>query len=120
MRQKASCFLLGTFLEKKNLVNSLLIERQEKSQNLGSIPIALQKLCRKKQAYPPIEYYAQITSLSTYIINTYRNQSRLFITGGCEIPSQKGTTQGDLLALPWYSINTTSMIQTLRMVVPLI
>ena len=40
-------------------------------------------------------------AMSTYIINTYRNQSRLFITGGCEIPSQKGATQGDQLALPW-------------------
>ena len=39
------------------MVSSLLIERPEKSQNLGSIPIALQKLCRKNQApgtkYPP-------------------------------------------------------------------
>ena len=43
----------------------------------------------------------QITcpAMSTYIINTYRNQSRLFIMGGGEIPSQQGTTQGDPLAM---------------------
>ena len=39
---------METFLKKKKLVTSLLIERQENSQNLGSIPIALQKLCKKK------------------------------------------------------------------------
>ena len=45
------CKICNVFGEKK-LVTSLLIERQEKSQNLGSIPIALQKLCRKNQAPP--------------------------------------------------------------------
>ena len=38
--------------------------------------------------------------------------------GGGEIPSQEGTTQGDALEMPWYSINKTSTIRTLRMVVP--
>ena len=54
---KGFLFFIGNFFGKKNLFTSLLIERQEKSQNLGSIPIALQKLCRKNQApgtkYPP-------------------------------------------------------------------
>ena len=57
-------------------------------------------------------------AMSTYIINTYRNQPILFIMGGGEIPSKEGTTQGDPLAMPLYSINATSMIQTFRMVVP--
>ena len=47
---KGFLFFIGNFFGKKKLVTSLLIERQEKSQNLGSLPIALQKLCRKKQA----------------------------------------------------------------------
>ena len=33
--------------------------------------------------------------IALYIINTYRNPSRLFISGGGEISSQEGTTQGD-------------------------
>ena len=41
---------IGNIFGKKKLVTSLLIERQEKSQNLGSIPIALQKLSRRNQA----------------------------------------------------------------------
>ena len=56
----------------------------------------------------------QITckEMSLYIINTYRSPSRLFICGEGEIISQEGTTQGDPLAMPWYSINTSIMIQT--------
>ena len=53
-----------------------------------------------------------------YIINTYRSPSRLFICGGGEILSQEGTTQGDPLALPWYSVNTSIMIQSLRTSTP--
>ena len=52
--------------------------------------------------------------MSLYIINTYRSPSRLFIRGGGEILSQEGTTQGDPLAMPWYSVNATIMIQSLR------
>ena len=53
-----------------------------------------------------------------YIINTYRSPSRLFICGGGEILSQEGTTQGDPLALLWYSVNTSIMIQSLRTSTP--
>ena len=62
----------------------------------------------------------QITckEMSLYIINTYRSPSRLFICGGGEILSQEGTTQGDPLAMPWYSVNTSIMIQSLRTSTP--
>ena len=53
-----------------------------------------------------------------YVINTYRSPSRLFVCGGGEILSQEGTTQGDPLAMPWYSVNTSIMIQNLRFRVP--
>ena len=36
--------------------------------------------------------------LATYAINTYRQPARLFITGGSELKSAEGTTQGDPLA----------------------
>ena len=48
--------------------------------------------------------------IALYIINTYRSPSRLFISGGGEISSQEGTTQGDPLAMPWYAINTNLTI----------
>ena len=32
--------------------------------------------------------------------------------------SQEGTTQGDPLAMPWYSVNTSIMIQSLRLNIP--
>ena len=56
--------------------------------------------------------------IALYIINTYRSPSRLFISGGGEILSQEGTTQGDPLAMPWYAINTVHMIQSLRASTP--
>ena len=56
--------------------------------------------------------------ISLYVINTYRSPSRLFICGGGEILSQEGTTQGDPLAMPWYSVNTSIIIQTLRNAIP--
>jgi hypothetical protein len=58
----------------------------------------------------------QITckEISLYIVNTYRHPSRLFVCGGGEILSQEGITQGDPLAMPWYSVNTSLIIQNLR------
>ena len=60
--------------------------------------------------------HVQCPSLSTYIINPYRiKESRLFVTGGAEISSQEGTTQGDHhLATAWYSIATSLLITILR------
>ena len=55
-----------------------------------------------------------------YVINTYRSPSRLFICGGGEILSQEGTTQGDSLAMPWYSVNTSIMIKNLRAHCPMV
>ena len=49
--------------------------------------------------------------MSKYIINTYQSLSRLFLCGGGEILSQEGTTQGDPLAMPWYSVSMSIMIQ---------
>ena len=56
--------------------------------------------------------------ISSYIINTYRSPSRLFISGGGEISSQEGTTQGDPLAMPSYAININHMISSLRASIP--
>ena len=62
----------------------------------------------------------QITcqEISMYIINTYRSPSRLFTCGGVEILSHEGTTQGDPLAMPWYAINTSILIPSLRARIP--
>jgi hypothetical protein len=42
---------------------------------------------------------------ATVLTNTYRIPTRLFITGGGEIASTEGTTQGDALAMPFYGIS---------------
>ena len=64
----------------------------------------------------------QITckEMALYVINTYRSPSRLFICRGGEILSQEGTTQGEPLAMPWYSVNTSMMIQNLRAHCPMV
>ena len=53
------------------------------------------------------------SSFSTVLINTYRRPSRLFISGGGEIESAEGTTQGDILAMQFYGISTTPLIMKL-------
>jgi len=52
-------------------------------------------------------------SFSTILINTYRIPTRLFISGGGEIASSEGTTQGDTLAMQFYGISTTPIIHIL-------
>ena len=52
--------------------------------------------------------------ISKYLINTYRHPSKLFVAGGGVILSKEGTTQGDPLAMPWYSLNSISIITHLR------
>lgn len=48
-------------------------------------------------------------SISTILINTYREDSELFIDGDT-ILSQEGTTQGDPLAMPMYAVATMPLI----------
>ena len=57
-------------------------------------------------------------TLWTYVINIYRQSMCLFITGGQEINSQEGTTQGDKLAIAFYAIATTTIITSTRMSSP--
>ena len=54
--------------------------------------------------------YVICPAIATYVSNTYRHTSRLFVAGGTEIKSQQGITQGDPLAMPWFSINTVPVI----------
>ena len=48
------------------------------------------------------------------LINTYRNPARLFIANGGEIESAEGTTQGCPLAMPFYGISITPIIDALN------
>ena len=56
--------------------------------------------------------------LANYIINTYREPSRFFVTGckgeKLEIRSEEGTTQGDPLAMGWYAVETRLLIDNTR------
>ena len=51
---------------------------------------------------------------SVVLINTYRIPSRLFITNGGELQSVEGTTQGDTLAMQFYGISITPIINILK------
>ena len=52
--------------------------------------------------------------IAVYAINTYRNSARLFITGGQEIVSAEGTTQGDPLAMALYALSVQPLITSLQ------
>ena len=51
-------------------------------------------------------------ALSYILINTYRNNSQLFVDGQC-ILSKEGTTQGDPLAMAMYATGTQPLIRRL-------
>ena len=53
-------------------------------------------------------------TLATYVINTYRKLARLFITGGEELISAEGTTQGDPLSMSLYAIRLQPLITRLH------
>jgi len=52
--------------------------------------------------------------IAAYAINTYRQPARLFITGGKEIASAEGTTQGDPLAMGLYALSIQPLITSLQ------
>ena len=52
--------------------------------------------------------------IATNAINTYRLSARLFITGGQDILSAEGTTQGDPLAMTLYALRIQSLITSLQ------
>ena len=56
--------------------------------------------------------------IAKYLINTYRYPSRLVIAEGKSIYSMEGTTQGDPLAMPWYSLSTVAIIEHLMQILP--
>ena len=42
--------------------------------------------------------------METCVYNCYAKPASWFVTGGLEIPSAEGTTQGDPIAMPLYAI----------------
>ena len=56
--------------------------------------------------------------IATYLANSYASEARMFIHGKFEISSSEGTVQGDPLAMPWFSLNTLTLIEHLSLVTP--
>ena len=53
-------------------------------------------------------------ALATILANTYQSPTRLFVTGGGEIASSEGTTQGDPLGLAMYALAVVPLINKLQ------
>jgi hypothetical protein len=52
--------------------------------------------------------------MATYIKNCYQKPSRLFISGGKELKSAEGTTQGDPTAMPAYGVGILPFLAMIR------
>ena len=52
-------------------------------------------------------------TLSIFVINVYRMPSRLLVSGGGEIRSCEGTTQGDPLGMPMYALGLLPLVSCL-------
>ena len=50
-------------------------------------------------------------SLATFTQNTYSKSSRIFVSGGKEVSSDEGITQGDAMAMGLYSIGITPLLE---------
>ena len=50
--------------------------------------------------------------IATYVINSYQHSARLFVTGGVEIHSEEGTTQGDPTAMPIYALGSIPLLDS--------
>ena len=70
----------------------------------------------RKAALHNIQYLCP--PFATVLINTYRLPARLFLSGGGEILSVEGTTQGDTIAMAFYGIGTKPILTRLREEVP--
>ena len=57
-------------------------------------------------------------AFATILINTYRVSSRLAVSGGAEIKSQEGSTQGDNLGGHFYNQGTIPLQTLLSVTVP--
>ena len=53
------------------------------------------------------------SEIATHINNCYMKPSRLLITGGEEISSNKGTTQGDPIALGMYALDLMPLLTSI-------
>ena len=70
----------------------------------------------RQAALHNIQYICSPLALT--LINTYRNPSRMFVSGGQEIKSSEGTTQGDPLAMQFYALGTNPLLKSLQLKVP--
>ena len=53
-------------------------------------------------------------SLATTLLNCYQDDARLFVSGGGELSSAEGTTQGDPLSMVFYARATLPFVRHLR------
>ena len=52
--------------------------------------------------------------IAIYVAKTYRIPARLFVVGGSELKSAKGSTQGDPLAMSMYAISLHTLTSLLH------
>ena len=56
--------------------------------------------------------------IATILVNTYRRPACLIILGASDIYSLEGTMQGNNLAMAFYALGTTSLVNKLQITLP--
>ena len=56
--------------------------------------------------------------IATILVNTYHRPTRLIILGASGIYSLEGTTQSNNLAMAFYALGTTTLVNTLQITSP--
>ena len=108
-RRKSKC-LHSTAISDQSNVKSIFTDDETDAVLLVDADNAFNKINRKVMLHN-IRIICPV--IATYVINSYYINARLFVSGGVEIESSEGTTQGDPTAMPLYALASIPLLNAI-------